>query len=343
LFSVLSGAYNGLYESDEMSQAVFDKLGAVLTELHGIVSIDEKLHGIYKSIEDSYYLLEGAISDIREYKDKIDFNPGLIDEVESRLDVISKLKRKYGHSIEEILSYREKIFNEREDIINSEERISSLKKELDEAENLLHSKSKVLSDMRKITANKLQSQIVDELKFLGMEKARFTVSVEDSEVNGQVNYSDNGMDKVIFLISTNPGEPQKPLSRIASGGEISRIMLAIKTVLANLDRIPSLIFDEIDTGISGKAAQAVAEKLGQISKSHQVICVTHLPQIASMADAHFYISKTVAADKTNTYVQELDEENKIREVARMLGGARLTDLTLKHAEEMINMARSIKQ
>jgi DNA repair protein RecN len=342
LFSVLSDTYGALYESTDISQAVFDRLGSVINEFRSIVNIDEKLQNIFKAMEDSYYNLEGVIDDIRDYRDKIDFNPQLIDDVESRIDTINKLKRKYGSTIDEIINYREDIENELNLILNSEEVINNLKKQLSIEEGILQQRCRELSDLRKEISKRLEKDIVNELKFLGMDKSTFTVSLELNENNGVTNYSNNGMDKVQFLISTNPGEPEKPLSKIASGGEISRIMLAIKTVLANLDKIPSLIFDEIDTGISGKAAQAVAEKLGQISSTHQVICVTHLPQIASMADTHFYISKSSADGKTTTSVDGLDHGGRINEVARMLGGVKLTDLTLKHAEEMIELAQGIK-
>jgi len=341
LINILSGSYDSLYEGSETS-SIFDRLGYVLSEMHSIVTLDQKLQYIYNSIKESYYLLEGVITDIREYKDKIDFNPELINEVEMRLDLINRLKRKYGSNIGEILEYRETVYKDIQDISNSEDRIKKLKLELENELGTLSNKSRTLSELRKKTAKRIQCDIINELKFLGMEKSRFVVEFETVSKDGKVIYNDKGMDRVRFLISTNPGEPEKPLSKVASGGEISRIMLAIKTALANLDKIPSLIFDEIDTGISGKAAGAVAEKLGQISSNHQVICVTHLPQIASMADVHFYIFKSEISGKTKTNVQKLDNVKQIDEIARMLGGANLTDLTLKHAEEMVSISQSIK-
>lgn len=343
LYSVLSSCYSTLYESQDEDRSVFDKLGYVISELRSISGIDEKINNIYKSIEDTYYTLESAITDIREYRDSIDFNLELINEVESRLDLISKLKRKYGKTVKDILAYRESIYKEMQDIQNSEETAEKLRKQLNAAEATLEDKSRQLSECRKKIAERLGMSITGELKYLGMDKSRFEVSLDVSKKDGQIIYNENGMDIVSFLISTNPGEPLKPLSKIASGGEISRIMLAIKIVLADTDKISSLIFDEIDTGISGRAAQAVAEKLSQISLSHQVICVTHLPQIASMADNHFYIEKKVSSGKTSTDVKKLDDKSRISEIARMLGSAKITDLTLKHAEEMITMAGGIKK
>lgn len=343
LYSVLSSVHSTLYESDDMNRSAYDKIGTSLSQMREIIDIDEKLKNIYKAIEDSYYTLEGAIGDIRDYRDKIDFNPTLLDEIEQRLDLISKLKSKYGSSIAEILQYRDSIEKEKEDILNSEQKIASLKQELGRAQEILKQKSETLSSLRYKTAEKLKALIMDELKFLCMEKAKFNVGIERNELNGNTVYNERGMDNVRFLISTNPGEPEKPLSKIASGGELSRIMLAIKTSLADVDRIPTLIFDEIDTGISGKAAQAVADKLHQISRSHQVICITHLPQIASNADTHFYISKSSTDESTVTSVQVLSMKDRISEIARMLGGKKLTELTLEHAEEMIKMAQGNKQ
>lgn len=342
LFSALSDSYSILYEDNEDSKSVYDRLGSVLSELESIVNIDEKLKTIYNSIEGIYYQLEGAIDDIRTYRDKIDFSPETIDEVEQRLDVISRLKRKYGKSVADILDYRQKVFNDIQDMINSEEKIAFLKNKLEKKLTELDNSCLELSTLRKDIAKDLERSIVNELKFLCIEKALFSIEINTHIKDGHVFYSEKGTDTVKFLISTNPGELPKPLSKIASGGEMSRIMLAIKTVLADSDRIPSLIFDEIDTGISGRAAQAVAEKLCEISKTHQVICVTHLPQIASMADMHFYISKQTIGDKTNTHIKMLNNDEKVEEIARMLGGVKLTELTLKHADEMISMARALK-
>lgn len=342
IFSVLTSSYSNLYDGEDGNQSIFDRLGFVISELRSISNIDEKINSIYKCIEEAYYNIESSVEDIRLYKDKMDFNPELINDIELRLDVISKLKRKYGKTIKDVLDYREQIFIEKLDIENSEEIIEDLKREIKDKVEIQSRTCASLSQRRKLIAKNLESNIMNELKFLGMEKPKFEVCFENYSKDDVSACYEKGCDIVRFLISTNPGEPVKPLSKVASGGEISRIMLAIKTVLADTDRIPSLIFDEIDTGISGRAAQAVAEKLGQISGSHQVICVTHLPQIASMADTHFYISKEAASGKTVTSIKKLDDNSRINEVARMLGGAQLTDLTIKHAEEMTLMAQKTK-
>ena len=343
LFLALSNSYNILYGGLEDSPPVSDRLGLVISEIESVLNIDDSLKDIYKGIEDSYYSIEAIISDIREYRDNIEFDPELINTIELRLDLINNLKRKYGSSIEDIIEFKKRAEKELEYITSSQDRINELEIELQKQTEMLYTKSLELSKLRKVTAEGLEKSIVYELKFLGMEKAIFKIDFNTSKINGQISYSENGFDVIRFLISMNPGEAVKPLSKVASGGETSRIMLAIKTAFADTDNIPSLIFDEIDTGISGKAAQAVAEKLGQISSSHQVICVTHLPQIASMADTHFYISKSVFEDRTKTSVEKLSEKDRISEIARMLGGAKITELTLKHSEEMINMAKAIKK
>lgn len=343
IYSVLSTVHGMLYESGDMDLSAYDRIGKALSEMEQITGIDEKLRGIYGSIQESYYTLEGAVADIREYRDGIDFDPELLNRIEERLDLISRLKSKYGASIEEILRYRDNVEKEKEDILNSEKRISSLKKRLQGAEEVLRTMSESLSSLRRETANRLKGLIAGELKFLCMEKAEFAVDIEKKECDGRIVYGERGMDEVRFLISANPGEPLKPLSKIASGGELSRIMLAIKTSLADADRIPTLIFDEIDTGISGRAAQAVADKLNVISRTHQVICITHLPQIASYADTHFCISKSSTDNSTSTSVKPLDSKERISEIARMLGGKKLTELTIKHAEEMLRMAHENKR
>lgn len=333
IFSVLSKSYNSLYAGEDGNASIFDRIGYILSELRGISNIDERIDAIYKNIEDAYYTIESSVGDLRSYRDKIDFNPERIEEIETRLDLINKLKRKYGKTIADILNYRNDIYNEKQEIENSEEIIEKLKSELKDKIGILDGKCASLSRMRKAAAKKLEDSILNELKFLGMEKSKFQVEFNVLMKDNTISYNEKGFDIIRFLMSANLGEPLKPLSKIASGGEISRIMLAIKTVLADTDRIPSLIFDEIDTGISGRAAQAVAEKLGQISKNHQVICVTHLPQIASMADAHFYISKSEVSGKTKTSVESLDNAMRVKEIARMLGGAKLTELTIKHARK----------
>lgn len=336
IYSTLSLVYNILYSSEEQNSS-YDGIGSSIGYLEGIEKYDEKLENIKNELKDVYYSLEGIVDEIREYKDNIDFEPDVLNQVELRLDLISSLKMKYGNSIEEILAYCEKSSLELNELVNNNQTVDKLNQKKKDGYIKLNKLAEDISKVRKEVAVKLEDRIEEELRYLGMDKASFRIVVEDNE-----NLNEDGKNKVYFMMTANVGEPLKPLSKVASGGELSRIMLAIKSVIADVDSIPTLIFDEIDTGISGRAAQAVAEKMCLISKNHQVLCVTHLPQIASMADVHFKIEKNIIDGKTYTNVLKLDNKGQTEELARMLGGAILTDLTRKHSIEMKNLANDLK-
>lgn len=336
IYSALSQAYEKIYEETD-GESAYDKIGTSLTGIESIQKYDKKIEEFKNQIEDVYYRLESVIEDIREYKENIEFNPDKLNDVETRLDLINKLKMKYGSTIEDILNYGLKCKSELTSIQNSAERINELEKRLKDVNVKLAKLAGDMSEIRKRTAIKLGQAIEKELKYLGMERAVFKVVVDEME-----DYNESGKDSVAFIMTANIGEPLRPLSKVASGGELSRIMLAIKSVIADVDRIPTLIFDEIDTGISGRTAQSVAEKMCLISKNHQILCVTHLPQIASMADKHFKIEKFVKDNKTYTNVVGLDKNHEIEELARMLGGAVVTNLTISHSKEMKEMANSLK-
>lgn len=335
--SILMEVYDRLYQGYD-SKSAHDEIGKVVVELDSIERFDDKIKAIKESLEEVYYKLEGIVEDVREYKDRINFNSEEFEELEVRLDLINKLKRKYGSTIEEILIYNDEAMNELSQIQKSEESLKELNEKKKENKSILYQMAKKIREIRLENAEKLSSMIMKELKYLGMEKAVFKVEVKEME-----KLKENGMDNVYFTMTANPGEPLKSLSKVASGGEMSRIMLAIKSVIADIDRIPTLIFDEIDIGISGRTAQAVAEKMCLISKGHQILCVTHLPQIASMADNHFQIQKLVEKEKTTTKVFRLELEKRIDELARMLGGAVLTELTRNHAKEVFELAMSMKE
>lgn len=336
IYSSLSLAYNILYSAEEQSSS-YDGIGSSIGYLEGIEKYDEKLKNIRNELEDVYYSLEGIVDEIREYKDNIDFEPDVLNQVELRLDLINNLKMKYGNSIEEILAYCERSSSELNELVNNNQTIDKLNQKKKDGYIKLNKLAEDISRIRKEVAVKLGNRIEEELRYLGMDKASFKIVVEDNE-----NLNEDGKNKVYFMMTANIGEPLKPLSKVASGGELSRIMLAIKSVIADVDSIPTLIFDEIDTGISGRAAQAVAEKMCLISKNHQILCVTHLPQIASMADVHFKIEKNIIDGKTYTNVLKLNNKGQTEELARMLGGAILTDLTRKHSTEMKNLANDLK-
>lgn len=278
------------------------------------------------------YELEDISAEITRLFSQIEYDPEELEQIEARLDLLYRLGLKYGGSTEEMLNYLEDCREQLRKIELSDERIAQLTAEYQEAKAEAVRYAADLSRRRKETAALFASRVKQELSFLNMPHVDFLVAQEETELDS------NGCDKIQFLISTNPGEPAKPLARIASGGELSRIMLAIKTVLAGVDQIHTLIFDEVDTGISGSAAQKVGLKLKEVSASRQVICVTHLAQIAALANHHFLIQKNIKEDKTYTEVHALTHEGRKRELARIIGGAEMTNLTLQNAEEMLRMA-----
>ena len=256
----------------------------------------------------------------------VDFDRNEQNEIEERLDLISNLKRKYGNDVKTILDYLEESSNELEKLENSDAIISDLKRKIENCETELKNMASKMSEIRKKYAITISKKINKELQDLEMKNAKIEFEFKQSE-----SFLENGMDNVQILISTNLGEDMKPLSKIASGGEISRIMLALKTVFCEYDDIDSMIFDEIDTGISGQAAKMVAEKMKKISKKHQLICITHLPVIAAMGDANYFISKVTKDNKTCTLVKKLNEDETITEIARILDGNDICEISLKHA------------
>ncbi|WP_026475883.1 DNA repair protein RecN [Alkaliphilus transvaalensis] len=334
IYKAVAEAYTELHEGNRQAPMI-DALSKIINQLQHVTSYDEKLEYFHQSLEEVLYKLQDISRDIRDYKEEINFEPELLNEVESRLDTINNLKRKYGKSVDEVLHYFKSIQKELDFYQNSEVEITRLKKEIEEAQKKVVSKGLVLSNIRKKIASTFQQELTQILETLNMGKVSFEVAINhtyDSNNNFKVN--EKGIDHVEFKISTNLGEPLKPLAKIASGGEMSRIMLALKTILANVDHIPTLIFDEIDTGISGRTAQVVGKNLYHISQNHQVICITHLPQIASLADSHYLIEKKQLDHSTKTEVNKINVEERIKEVGRLLGGE-LTDITLKHAKELI--------
>ena len=314
-----------------------------LSGLNQIAGIEPKLDGINEKIESLSYLIEDIVLEIRNYKEGFEYNPLRLDVIEKRLEIIRTLKRKYGADIPEVLGYLNGIKKELEELENSQEQLEELRKEEEKILGILIEASNLLSKRRKATTEFFEKQLLTQLSELGMEKSNFHVNM-DSIVNegDTINLVDritpSGYDRIEFLISTNPGEPVKPLSKIVSGGEMSRIMLAFKTILAQVDDIPTLIFDEIDVGISGRIAHVIGEKMGRISRTRQVICVTHLPQIAAMADVHYKVQKEVVAGHTRTTVRRLDEAGRQEEIAKMSGGKELTRTSMEHALELIQTA-----
>lgn len=340
--SSLTAAHSLLLSGETGGRSALDVMNEALSCLNTISKLDDSYEEMHKRLQDFIYSTADLAEDLRRNFESVENDPALLEEIEERLDLIFKLKRKYGATIPEILQYLDSAEKQLTEIEKSEELTIALTDKLTELDKQLFDTSYRLNGERLKAASILEDRIGQQLDDLEMKKSRFHVDIqfnEGSAVPGTGKYTQNGLNKVEFLISANAGEPLKPLARIASGGEMSRIMLAIKTILAEVDKIPTMIFDEIDIGISGKAAQKVSEKLSYISIGHQVICVTHLAQIACMANHHYLIEKIIDEDSTKTIVNKLDGGEKIREIARLIGGGESSKASLKFAEEMINNAK----
>ncbi|WP_047151500.1 DNA repair protein RecN [Aneurinibacillus tyrosinisolvens] len=338
------------YQSLVGEQRGVDWVSNAMANLETVLPYDEELRETHQMIENAFYQIEEAARTIRAYRDNIEFDPERLSQIESRLDEITRLKRKYGLSVDEILEYAASIEDELDGMENRDSRIEELQKKLRETALDLAVEAIELSQIRAKVSHTLSAAIEQELKDLHMSRARFEIAVTQEEdpkgldIEGtKFRLTSRGIDQVEFLIAPNPGEPLRPVSKIASGGELSRIMLAMKTILADAENIDTMIFDEVDTGVSGRAAQAIAEKLVRVSRRRQVLCITHLPQVASMADAHLRIEKQMDEQETQTSVEQLTYEEQVIELARMLGGVEVTETTREHAREMLAQAALIKE
>lgn len=323
---------NSLNEADEaIGESSIDSLNLAIRAMEKIDGIDTKYEAITSNLKNIYYDLQELSRDISNEKEDIYFDEQERNEVEERLDLIYSLKRKYGNNILEILNYKEEIEKEIQHIENLDDYNRKLKKELKQIKEKMTKLAINIHNLRKEYAKVLGININKILEDLEMKNAKINIHVDYKEEE----FFENGKDEIEFYITTNLGEDEKQLSKIASGGEMSRIMLAIKKVLADTDKMPVLIFDEIDTGISGKAANAVAEKLNSISKNHQVLCISHLPSIAASADYNYFISKKVLNDRTNTNIKLLNEEETIKEIARISSGE-INEATIQYATQLRN-------
>lgn len=314
-----------------------DLVGRALHELYPIEKYDEAVSGLIQQLTDIDALLNDFNRELADYEDSLSFDEATYHETEDRLNVIQRLKTKYGDSIEKILDYQARCQQKLEKLNDYENYLSKLQRHLDDAEETLRQISDEVTAIRKKQALVLQEKIKEALIDLNFLDVRFEIQCLPVG-----HFTEEGQDSIEFLISTNPGEAVRPLAKVASGGELSRIMLAVKSVLADADAIETLIFDEIDTGISGRTAQKVSEKMAVIARKHQVICITHLPQIAAMADTHFVIEKNTMDNRTMTHIYQLSEEASVDEIARLLGGVEITEAVLKNAREMKKLAQSKK-
>jgi DNA repair protein RecN (Recombination protein N) len=324
-----------LYAADD---SVLANLKKALNGLKEIVEIDARLSGAAQLCESGRAQIEEAAREMSSYRESVEFDPKRLEQIGDRLDAIQKLKKKYGSTIEEILEFGAKAAADLGRMERSSEEIERLKSEIQAIKFGLTDKAAELTKKRGAAAKDLEKKIEAELGHLGMKKTIFSVKIAQESGGDTLDgrkLGSRGADRVEFLISPNPGEEPKPLAKIASGGELSRIMLALKTILVEDDEIPTLVFDEVDAGIGGAVAEEVGKKLKRISAKHQVFCITHLAQIASMATSHYGVAKSVKKDRTSTEVRLLDAKERVEEIARMLGGKTITDATIKHAEEMI--------
>lgn len=335
IVSALSEIYNAL--GYETAGGLGDIINKAVMDINSIKGMDEKISQFQTELYDIDNLCRELTSQIYDYNSGMDFNPEYVREVEERLDVINHLKLKYGNSIEEILRYKEEKEEYLEKLNNMTDEMESVKNQISELEGTLNNLCTKLSEQRKKAAKELEVLVKQALVDLNFIAVEFEIQITRKESIGE-----NGFDNVEFMISTNPGESVKPLVKVASGGELSRIMLAIKSILATEDDIDTLIFDEIDTGISGQTAMKVAEKMAKISRNHQVICISHLSQIAAMADSHYLIKKTADENSTTTSIKKLTRQQSIEELVRINGGSGITEAGLIHATEMKDMADRTK-
>lgn len=312
-----------------------DKIGLAMEAMASIEELDEHYKSVSEMLKTSYYTLQEAAADVSSLQDTLEMDEGRLEEVDNRLDTIRQLKRKYGDSVDAVLAYAEEIEKELSAAVFSGARLEELQQQLLQQKETVYSLAADVTAARRLAAERLEKDMMVQLRELYMADTVFSVQiVSDSEKIGP-----RGQDEVAFFISTNIGESLKPLVKIASGGELSRMMLALKTIFSKSQEITSIVFDEVDTGVSGRVAQAIAEKIHQIAENSQVLCITHLPQVAAVADTQYYIRKEVSGNRTKTFVQELDEAERAEEIARMLSGSEVTALTLEHAQELLAMAK----
>jgi len=320
-----------LYDGSDRIPSACDQLGDALQKLQEAAEYDQALQPFADALADAYASVEDTARELKREADKQENDPVLLEEIEERLQVIYKLKRKYGGTVEAVLAFYDKAAEELDFLANSNEKVVELLNEKERVQKKLTAYGETLTARRKDTAEQVADQIETALRDMEMKDAKFHIQIDE-----KTDWTADGKDKVEFLISANAGESLKPLAKIASGGEMSRVMLALKTVLVDADDIGTFIFDEIDTGVSGRTARKVGEKMRFLGGKRQILCITHLPQIAAMADTHFLIEKETADGQTITRVTPLTEEGSVTEVARLMGGSDVTEITLAAARELIS-------
>ncbi|SDH51529.1 DNA replication and repair protein RecN [Alteribacillus persepolensis] len=345
LYKQLHSTYEGIYGEGK----ALDWASHAMNDMEEAARIDENVENISENIHSAYYMLEEAAFSLRSYIDTLSFHPERLNEIEARLAEIKKLKRKYGSTVNEILEYAAAMEEEKDTLENKDQKIQQWQKELESLALDLLAEAETLTDLRRQAADVLSEKVKKELQALYMEKARMQVEMKDVQTGQPFTFADQkryfnqrGKDKVEFLLATNAGEPLKPLAKVASGGEISRIMLALKAILSDYQHVTTFIFDEVDTGVSGRVAQAIAQKIYEVSIDSQVLCISHLPQVAAMADHHLYIEKAEKNNRVMTTVHPINGKEKTDEIARMMSGVTITELTRENAHELLTMADKMK-
>ena len=339
--------YQGCLEGQELlyegENALVGRLGRYGTKIRELAAIDNGLQPTADLVEGALAQLEEANSGLRRYAERVHFEPGALEQLEDRLAEIHRLKRKYNGRVEDILAIQAAVESQLESLQRGEEEMPALERAFESARQTAWEAAGVLAQERQKAAKQFKRQLEKEIKSLGMPETIFEVrflDLTDKEDDppylvGGKKLTEQGSDQVEFYFSPNPGEPPKPLAKIASGGELSRLMLAMKALVLGTGDIPTLLFDEVDAGVGGGVAEIVGQKLKQVAARHQVICVTHLPQIAALADSHYAVRKEISRGRTSTKVKKLKEQERVEEIARMLGGVKITDKTIRHAEEMV--------
>ncbi|WP_106497190.1 DNA repair protein RecN [Lentibacillus sp. Marseille-P4043] len=345
IYKGVQDAYNALYGD----QKGIEWLSIASQALQDNRSYDNFIAEKAEELSNHYYIIEELTFELRNYSETLQYDPQRLNEIEARLTEINRLKKKYGATVNDIIDYMGRIEEELEQLTNKDSHLSKLAEQIKETEQDTYLEAKQLHDIREKAAKSLTKAIHRELKGLYLEKATFSIAFESKKETDPttkesvIKLHKNGFDYVYFLISTNPGEPLKELNKVASGGELSRIMLALKKIFAKHQGVTSVIFDEVDTGVSGRVAQAIGEKIYHISTESQVLCITHLPQVAAMADTHKLIEKLEKSNRTSTTISELTSKQTIEELSRMITGTKLTDTAKEHAKEMLALAASYKE
>lgn len=341
IVKALSTSYAAL-QGEEYSG--LDTVGEAMEEMAAVENIDSSFKQLSENLSATYFQLQEIASDIYTELDGLEYDEERLNDIEARLNVIQQLKRKYGDSVEKILNHFEQSEKELKKLENREEQVDGLSRKIKTAYDKAKKLAEKLSKSRREIAIGLEKSIQKQLKELYMEKVEFSVMFKECKEpeSKEPQLNEQGMDKIEFFISTNPGEPLKPLSKVASGGELSRMMLAMKTIFSQSQGITSIIFDEVDTGVSGRVAQSIADKIYSVAKHSQVLCITHLPQVAAMADQHLYIKKSTDDERTQTSMERLVKNKRIEEIARMLSGDELTQLTKETAAELLKLAQKKK-